>query len=120
MGVLKRQLQRFATLADEASAAGGVAVYILRPNTPGWAYAYITTMTHGAACLCCKTKPCGETTTIISLQAAADATLMLPMPICADCCCNPKQILASIDCVCMDLFPRPVQVQLYGYRGDEP
>jgi hypothetical protein len=120
MGVLERHLERYATMADEVTACGnGVAAYVLRPGTPGWAYSYITTMAHGAACLCCKLRPCGEPVAIINLQAAADATLTLPMPVCADCC-NPKQVLASIDCVCMDLFPRPVQVQIYSYRGDEP
>jgi hypothetical protein len=119
MGVLERHLQRYATLADEVSACGGVAAYVLRPHTPGWAYVYIMTTANGAACLCCKQQPCPEPTTIINLQAAADATLILPLPVCTDCC-NPKQVLASIDCVCADLFPYPVRVQLYGYNGDEP
>jgi hypothetical protein len=116
MGV---QLQRFATMAEEVTACGEVAAYVLHPHTPGWAYAYITTMAHGAACLCCKQQPCSEPVAIISLQAAEAATLLLPLPVCAGCC-NPKQILASIDCVCMDLFPHPVRVQIYGYNGGEP
>jgi len=118
LGVLERQLQRYATLADEAIAAGGVAAYILRPGVPGWAYSYITTMAHNASCLCCKTRPCGEPSIIINLQAAADATLTLPMPVCADCC-NLAQVRAALDCVCMDLFPRPVRLQLMTYEGEK-
>lgn len=107
-------------MADEVTACGGgVAAYVLRPGVPGWAYAYITTMAHGAACLCCKVRPCGEPRAIISLQATAGATLTLPMPVCTDCC-NFKQILASIDCVCADLFAHPVRLQIYSYKGGEP
>jgi hypothetical protein len=119
MGVLERQLQRYATLADEVSVAGGVAAFVLRPHTPGWAYSHITSMHNGAACLCCKQKPCPEPTAIINLQAAEGATLTLPLPVCVDCC-NPKQVLASIDCVCVDLFPYPVRVQIYGYEEKKP
>ena len=120
MGVLERHLQRFETMeAEVVACGGGVSAYILHPGVPGWAYAFIMTMAHGAACLCCKTKPCGETTTIISLQATADATLTLPMPVCIDCC-NHEQVRAALDCVCMDLFPHPVRLQLMAYKGGKP
>jgi hypothetical protein len=119
MGVLERQLERYSTLEDEVTACGGVTAYVLHPSVPGWAYAYITVTAHGAACMCCKVKPCPEPMTIISLQAAAGATLMLPMPVCGDCC-NPEQVLAALDCVCIDLFPRPVRLQIMKYEGEKP
>jgi hypothetical protein len=119
MGMLERHLQRYATLADEATACGGVAACILRPGVPGWAYSYITTMAHGAACLCCKVRPCGEPVAIINLQAAEAATLLLPLPVCA-ACCDLEQVRAALDCVCMDLFPHPVRLQLMAYKGGKP
>jgi hypothetical protein len=118
MGVLERQLQRYATLADEVTACGGVVAYVLRPGVPGWAYAYITTMANGAACLCCKQQPCGEPVAIINVQAAADATLILPLPVSMDCN-NLAQVRAALDCACMDLFPRPVRLQLMAYEGEK-
>ena len=100
-------------MAEEiAAAGGGVAAYVLRPGDPGWAYAFVMITERGAACLCCKAQPC-EPTAIISLQAAEDATLTLPLPVCGDCC-NPQQVLAAIDCVCADLFPQPVRLEIYG------
>ena len=74
------------------------------------------TTAHGAACLCCKTKPCPEPTTIISVQATEDATLTLPLPVCADCC-NLQQIMAAIDCMCADIFAHPVRLQIMKYEG---
>ena len=116
MGVQERALQYFAAMADEVAACGGVAAYVLRPGVPGFAYAYIMTTAHGASCLCCKRQQPYETTTIISLQATEEATLTLPMPVCTDCC-NIQQILAAIDCVCVDLFPHPVRLQIMQYGG---
>src|SRR5262249_16198884 len=110
------QRQRYPNLEDEVAACGGVTAYVLHPHVPGWAHAYITVTANGAACMFCKVQPCPEPTTIISLQAAEGATLMLPMPVCAGCC-NPKQVLAALDCVCVDLFAQPVRLQVMTYGG---
>jgi len=114
-------LERFEAMEAEVIACGGgVAAYVLRPGVPGWAYAFIMTTAHGAACLCCKQQPCGEPEAIISLQATEGATLALPLPVCA-ACCNYEQVRAALDCVCVDLFAHPVRVQLMTYnKGGKP
>src|SRR5262245_31519091 len=110
MGVVERFLERCETMADEAAACGGgVTAYILRPGVPGWAYSFISVTANGAACLCCKQKPCPEPTTIINLQAAEGATFTMPLPVCDDCR-NLKQIVAALQCVCEDLFAQPVRL----------
>jgi hypothetical protein len=76
------------------------------------------TMANSPACLCCKVRPCGEPVVIINLQAATDATLLLPLPVCADCC-NYQQMRAALDTVCMDLFPYPVRLQMLTYQKKE-
>ena len=118
VGVLERHLQRFETMEEEVIACGGgVTAYLLRPDMPGWAYAYIMLMANSPACLCCKRRPCGEPTVIVSVQATEGATSALPMPVCIDCC-NYNQIKPAIDCVCADLFTRPVRVQLMTYKKE--
>jgi hypothetical protein len=118
MGVLERHLERYATMeAEVAACGGGVSAYILHPGTPGWAYAFIMTTAHGAACLCCHALPCGETTTIINLQAAEGATLTLPLPVCV-ACCDYEQVRAALDCICMDLFPYPVRLRMMMYKKE--
>src|SRR5262245_54931625 len=103
-------------MAQEVAACGGVTAYVLRPGAPGWAYTFVEATWRGAACFCCKEQPCSEPAAIINVQATEGATLTLPLPVCADCC-NPQQIRAALDCVCMDLFPHPVRLQIMKYEG---